>query len=78
MPKATNTKNISARAQRHAKRLAAQAHKRIGYDMEDGSSFPCDLKVPRGTARALRRKPLQEAYAKRQSIEARLSHGAEA
>lgn len=67
MPKSTNIKNIAARAQRHAKRLKAQADKRPWG--EDGlAPTRDDLKVPRGTARALRRKPLQDAYAKRKAL----------
>ena len=67
MPKSTNIKNIAARAARHAKRLAAQAAKREVVDSY-GEIWPSDLTVPRGTARALRRKPLQEAYAKRKAL----------
>lgn len=40
--------------------------------------MPKILKVPRGTARAERRKPLQEAYAKRTAIAARLDSKAAA
>lgn len=70
MSKENTARNVRLRAERHAKRMTAQRNKRVGYDMENGSAFAIDLKVPRGTARALRRAPLRVAYAKRQAIAA--------
>lgn len=64
---ARTAKNARLRAERHDKRMSAQVAKRIGYDVA-GAVFPCDLKVPRGTARNLRRKHLQVAYVKRQAL----------
>lgn len=63
MSKENQGANSRARQERHAKRMAAQLAKR-GYDPVFGC-FDGELKVPRGTARNERRKPLQLAYAKR-------------
>lgn len=53
MSKESTARNDKVRAERHEVRMAKQAVKII-----------C-MKVARGTARNLRRKPLQVAYAKR-------------
>lgn len=57
-------RNKRLKGERHARRMLAQAAKRP-YT-EDGMGF-VDLAVPRGTARDLRRKPVQAHYAKVQS-----------
>lgn len=68
MTKEATARNSRIKAERHAKRMEAQAAKRI--DMAHGlpeQGYRSDLKVPRGTARALRRAPLRVMYAKRQA-----------
>lgn len=52
----------SARTIKHAKRMNDQLKKRVVYDQYGFPHYE-EIKVPRGTARNERRKPLQKAYA---------------
>ena len=64
MTKEATARNVRIKAERHAKRMQAQANKRP-WGADGMAPTRDDIKVPRGTARMLRRKPLQDAYAKR-------------
>lgn len=55
---AVQMRNKRIKAERHARRMAAQ-------NSRDPFHEDNQPKVARGTARMLRRKPLQDAYAKR-------------
>lgn len=55
----------NTRAERHAKRMLAQTHKHYFGTVEGEPVSFEGMRVPRGTARNERRKPLQMAYAKR-------------
>lgn len=67
---ARTAKNARLRAERHANRMVAQRAKRLGADgcSYDSTGRELDIKVPRGTARRLRRAPLAAVYAKRRAL----------
>lgn len=66
MSKENTARNKAATAVRHAKRMHKQTHKSHPASIDAGHTFDVPgLKVPRGTARNLRRQHLQRAYAKR-------------
>lgn len=60
---------VTSTAERHARRMAKQKEKRPLVNHGFGEMRQ-DIKVPRGTARNLRRQPLQYAYAKRLELAA--------
>lgn len=55
---AITSRNKRLKGERHAKRMAEQANRVTSREMLGEG-------VPRGTARNIRRAPLQQAYAKR-------------
>ncbi len=64
MSKENTARNKRIVAERHAKRMHSQAEKRP-WGVDGMAPTRDDIKVPRGTARNERRKPLQVAYAQR-------------
>lgn len=64
MTKENTARNARIKAERHAKRMFAQRNKTHTETIDGFAVLNVGIKVPRGHARNLRRKPLQVAYAK--------------